>query len=75
MNPITSVTQIIGSIASVLGLGGSMANQAMLIHRQMNPPQQQVTQVNGQCPAGTKIAGVLIKPNGQRQLVCMQEKP
>jgi hypothetical protein len=75
MNPVTSVTQIIGSIASVLGLGGSMANQAMLIHRQINPPQAQVGQVNGQRPAGTKIAGVLIKPNGQRQLVCMQEKP
>jgi hypothetical protein len=75
MNPITGVTQIVGSIASIFGIGGSLANQAVTIHHELNQPQQaQVAQGNLQCPAGTRLV-VLIKPNGQRELFCMQEQP
>jgi hypothetical protein len=74
MNPITGFTQAIGSIASIFGIGGSLANQAVMIHRQLNQPQQtQAAQGNLQCPAGTRLV-VLIKPNGQRELFCMQEQ-
>jgi hypothetical protein len=71
MNPTT----ILGSIASLLGIGGSLTNQAVAIHRDMNPPQQQqaYAQGNPQCPAGTRLV-VLIKPDGSRQLYCLQEQ-
>jgi hypothetical protein len=73
MNPITSA---IGSIASILGIGGSLANQAIIVHREINPPSQQQQLAIGQhCPAGTRIVGVLVKPDGTRQLVCTQERP
>jgi len=74
MNPITGFTQAIGSIASIFGIGGSLANQAVMMHRQLNQPQQtQTAQGNLRCPAGTRLV-VLIKPNGQRELFCMQEQ-
>jgi hypothetical protein len=70
MNPTT----LLGSVASLLGIGGSLANQAVALHRDMNPPQQQAAaQSNQQCPAGTRLV-VLIKPDGTRQLYCMQEQ-
>ena len=74
MNPITGFAQAIGSIASIFGIGGSLANQAVMIHREVNQPQQtQAAQGNLQCPAGTRLV-VLIKPDGQRELFCMQEQ-
>ena len=74
MNPITGVSQIIGSIASIFGIGGSLANQAVMVHRELNQPQQsQVAQGNLHCPAGTRLV-VLIKPDGSRQLFCMLEQ-
>jgi hypothetical protein len=74
MNPIAGVTQLIGSIASIFGIGGSLANQAVMIHRQLNQSQQtQAAQGNLQCPAGTRLV-VLIKPDSQRELFCMQEQ-
>ena len=56
MNPITSA---IGSICvSILGIGGSLANQAIIVHREINPPSQQQQLAMGQhCPAGTRIRG------------------
>ena len=74
MNPITGVTQIIGSIASIFGIGGSLANQAIIIHREMKPPVQvAAAQGNLHCPASTRLV-LLIKPDGTRQLFCMQEQ-
>ena len=74
MNPITGITQVIGSVASIFGIGGSLANQAIIIHREANPPAQVATaQGNLHCPAGTKVV-VLMKSDGSRQLFCMQEQ-
>jgi hypothetical protein len=74
VNPISGITQVIGSVASILGIGGSLANQAIIIHREANPPAQVATaQGNLHCRAGTKLV-VLIKPDGSRQLFCMQEQ-
>ena len=74
MNPITGITQVIGSLASIFGIGGSLANQAIIIHREANPPAQVATaQGNLHCPAGTKVV-VLMKSDGSRQLFCMQEQ-
>jgi hypothetical protein len=76
MNPTIGVTQIVGSIASILGIGGSLANQAVIAHRELNPPAQQQQLAMGQhCPAGTHVVGVLVKPDGTRQLVCTQGQP
>ena len=74
MNPITGITQVIGSLASIFGIGGSLANQAIIIHREATPPSQvAAAQGNLHCPAGTRLV-VLIKPDGTRQLFCMQEQ-
>jgi len=74
MNPITGITQVIGSLASIFGIGGSLANQAIIMHHEMNPPPQQaLAQGQIHCPAGTRLV-VLIKPDGTRQLFCMQEQ-
>ena len=74
MNPITGITQVIGSLASIFGIGGSLANQAIIIHREANSPAQvAAAQGNLHCPAGTRLV-VLIKPDGTRQLFCMQEQ-
>jgi hypothetical protein len=74
VNPITGVTQVIGSIASIFGIGGSLANQAVIIRREMKPPAQvAAARGNLHCPAGTRLV-VLIKPDGARQLFCMQER-
>jgi hypothetical protein len=37
MNPITGITQVIGSFASILGIGGSLANQAIIIPSRGEP--------------------------------------
>jgi hypothetical protein len=72
----TSITSAVGSIVSLLGMSGSLANQAAMIHRQMTPPQlQQQLAIGQHCPAGTRIVGVLVKPDGTRQLVCTQKQP
>ena len=64
MNPIAGISQVIGSLA----------NQAIIIHREANPPAQvAAAQGNLHCPAGTRLV-VLIKPDGTRQLFCMQEQ-
>ena len=69
MNP----TMLMGSIASLLGIGGSLVNQGVGIHRSLNPPQQQAQAIpQGHCPTGTRLV-VLIKPDGTRELLCMQE--
>jgi hypothetical protein len=74
MNPITGFTSAIGAVASLFGIGGSLANQAIIMHREMNPPQQQqLAQGQMHCPTGTRLV-VLIKPDGTRQLFCMQEQ-
>lgn len=71
MNP----AMLLGAIASLLGIGNTMANQAVAIHRDMKspPPQQAYIQGNPHCPAGTRLV-VLIKPDGSRQLYCLQEQ-
>jgi hypothetical protein len=71
MNP----TVLVGSIASLLGIGGTLANQGVAIHRELNPPQQpqSYAQGNVKCPAGTRLV-VLVKPDGSRQLYCLQEE-
>jgi hypothetical protein len=47
-----------------------------MAHRELNPPaQQQQLAMRQHCPAGTRIVGVLVKPDGTRQLVCAQGQP
>ncbi|MBV8056332.1 MAG: hypothetical protein JO071_13945 [Deltaproteobacteria bacterium] len=68
MNPIS----IVGMVMSLLGMGSSLTNQAVNIHRELNPPQQQA-QVQQQClPPRFKLE-VVVMQNGQRQLVCIEE--
>jgi hypothetical protein len=78
MNPIGGITTLIGSLASILGMGGAVANQAMTIHREMHPPQQQMqAQAQpGMCPVGYKPI-VIVKSTGERMLACIpqQEQP
>jgi hypothetical protein len=78
MNPITGVTSLIGSITSIFAVGGGMANQAITLHREMHPPQQQVqAQAQpGMCPVGYKPI-VIVKTTGERVLACIpqQEQP
>lgn len=66
-----NLTGIIGSIASLLGIGSSLVSQGVNIHRQLNPPQQQA-QLQQQCPPPARLE-VIITQSGQRQLVCVQE--
>jgi hypothetical protein len=78
MNPLTGVTTIIGSLAGILGMGGAVTQQAMTLHRQIHPPQQQMqAQAQpGMCPVGYKPI-VIVKPTGERVLACIpqQEQP
>lgn len=78
MNPLTGITTIIGSLAGILGMGGAVANQAVTLHREMHPPQQQMqAQAQpGMCPVGYKPI-VIVKPTGDRVLACIpqQEQP
>jgi hypothetical protein len=67
MNPI----YIVGSIASILGIGSSLVSQGVNIHRELHPPQQQA-QLQQQCPPPAKLE-VVITPTGQRQLMCVGE--
>jgi hypothetical protein len=76
MNPLTGVTTLIGSLASILGMGGAVANQAVTLHREMNPPQQQMqAQARPQCPANMTLTVIVMK-DGSRQLACLpKEQP
>jgi hypothetical protein len=70
MNPI----YIVGSIASILGIGSSLVSQGVNIHRELHPPYQQQAQVQQQqCPPPGKLEVVLL-PNGQHQLVCIEDQ-
>ncbi|MBV8362244.1 MAG: hypothetical protein JO189_30570 [Deltaproteobacteria bacterium] len=68
MNP----TALIGSIASIFGIGSSLVAQGVNIHRELNPPQQQAQVLQQQCPPPKYKLEVVLMPNGQRQLVCTQ---
>ena len=68
MNP----TALIGSIASIFGIGSSMISQGVNLHRQLNPPQQQAQVFQQQCPPPKYKLEVVLMPNGQRQLVCVE---
>jgi hypothetical protein len=72
MNP--TIAGAIGSIASVLGIGSSLVSQAANIHRQLNPPQQQAQVLQQQCPPPKYKLEVVLMPNGQRQLVCVEQQ-
>jgi hypothetical protein len=72
MNP--NIAGAIGSIASVLGIGSSLVSQAANIHRQLNPPQQQAQVLQQQCPPPKYKLEVVLMPNGQRQLVCVEQQ-
>jgi len=65
VNPIA----LIGSIASIFGIGSSLVSQGVNIHRQLNPPQQQAQVLQQQCPPPKYKLEVVLMPNGQRQLV------
>ena len=67
MNPIS----VISGIASILGIGSSLVSQGTIIHRELNPPQQQALVQQQQCLPPGKLEVVLL-PNGQRQLVCVE---
>jgi hypothetical protein len=66
-------TAIIGSIATIFGIGSSMVNQGINIHRELKATPQQQAQVQQQCPPPFKLV-VVIAANGQRQLMCIQEQ-
>jgi len=68
VNPIA----LIGSIASIFGIGSSLVSQGVNIHRQLNPPQQQAQVLQQQCPPPKYKLEVVLMPNGQRQLVCTE---
>ena len=72
MNPI-NITGAIGAIASVLGIGSSLVAQGVNLHRQLNPPQQQAQALQQQCPPPRYKLEVVLMPNGQRQLVCVEQ--
>ena len=71
MNP--NITGIIGSLASILGIGSSLVSQGVNIHRQLNPPQQQAQVLQQQCPPPKYKLEVVLTPSGQRQLVCVEQ--
>jgi hypothetical protein len=74
VNPMIGFTQIIGSIASLLGIGSSLTNQAMIMHRELQqPPQQAQVQPSQRCPLGTTPV-VIIRRDGTREIACMQEQ-
>lgn len=69
MNP----TMIVGLIAQGLGLV-SMGSTSVRAWRTIPPAPQQQAQTQTQCPLHTRLE-VVIGPNGQRQLACIQEQP
>jgi hypothetical protein len=71
MNP--TLVGAIGSIASILGIGSSLVSQGVNIHRQLNPPQQQAQMQLQQCPPPRFKLEVVLMPNGQRQLLCVEK--
>lgn len=68
MNPFTSA---ISGIASILGIGSSLVSQGMIVHREMHPPQVQAQVQQQQCVPPGKLEVILL-PNGQKQLVCVE---
>jgi len=70
MNP--NLVGIIGSISSILGIGSSLVSQSANLHRQLNPPQQQAQVLQQQCPPPKYKLEVVLTPNGQRQLMCVE---
>ena len=70
MNP--NLVGIIGSISSILGIGSSLVSQSANLHRQLNSPQQQAQVLQQQCPPPKYKLEVVLTPNGQRQLVCVE---
>jgi hypothetical protein len=71
VNP--NITGIIGSLASILGIGSSLVSQGINLHRQLHPPQQQAQVLQQQCPPTKGKLEVIITPTGQRQLVCVEQ--
>ncbi|HKD74714.1 MAG TPA: hypothetical protein VKB76_04435 [Ktedonobacterales bacterium] len=71
MNP--NITGIIGSLASILGIGSSLVSQGVNIHRQLHPSQQQAQVLQQQCPPPKYKLEVVLLANGQRQLVCVEQ--
>jgi len=70
VNPI-GIVGAVSAVSSLLGMGSSIVNQSINIHRQLHPPQQQA-QVQ-RCPTPAKLV-VVITQNGQRELMCVQEE-
>jgi hypothetical protein len=71
MNP--NLIGMIGAISSVLGIGSSLVSQGVTIHRELTPPQQQAqVQAQQQCPPPKYKLEVVLLPNGQRQLLCVE---
>jgi hypothetical protein len=73
VNPQT----IVGMVLSIFGMGSSMVNEGVMVHRQLNPPYQQQaqTQLQQQCPPPKYKLEVVLTPNGQRQLICVEQAP
>jgi len=46
--------------------------QSANLHRQLNPPQQQAQVLQQQCPPPKYKLEVVLTPNGQRQLMCVE---
>ena len=73
MNP--NIIGLVGMITSLTGMATSTTSQMVNLHREMHPPQaQQQAQVQQHCPPGFKLV-VVLKPDGTRELACVQEKP
>jgi hypothetical protein len=70
MNP--NLVGIIGAISSVLGIGSSLVSQGANLHRQLNPPSQPAQMLQQQCPPPKYKLEVVLMPNGQRQLMCVE---
>jgi len=71
VNP--NITGIIGSLASILGIGGSLVSQGVNLHRQLNPPQQHGQVLQQQCPPPKYRVEVVLTSTGQRQLLCVEQ--
>lgn len=65
MNPLTAA---IAGIASILGIGSSLVNQGVIIHRELHQPPPLAQQ---QCLPPSKLE-VIVLANGQKQLICTE---
>ena len=78
MNP----QSVVGMVMSVFGMGASLVNQGVMVHRTLNPPQvvQPVSpailaQMSQQCQFQGKILAVVKDPTtGQPRLACVVEQ-